>query len=255
MSSLIGVMGNTVYGGKSSVLPFAAEVAADVPFLWAKMDDDGVSPTLDWTGTHLAATLAVVQSTETYQQTPIVNDGGYSIDWPGGATIASFGQGEVGGHDMASGTVEVWCNPDTLAEHKCISLSGNMSLADTAGYGFFILSTGALYLQGYASGAWRGVQTAAGVVTTGNDYQLSVTFDTGPTTDNVIFYKNGVEVSKHDWSWGKSNNNSAPWRINHQVSGVSVSNFFDGRMDHWICWKNDVLSASRIAAHYAAGTA
>ena len=150
-------------------------------------------------------------------------------------------------------TIETWFNPQTSTYGVILGEGGGASLNGGPTYGGFQCGWGngnhfALQLYSYGINAFSSINTAS-IYAIGTWYHFVATYD---TASNATIYINGIAVASGKLAYFPDT--WSPLTIgNGKWTGLNADRGVSGTIDELAVYTN-ILSATDIAAHYAAGT-
>ena len=233
-------------GGGGSVGSYTEEVAADSPYLWAKMDEtSGVTMTND--GSY--STTGTYEGGVTVNQASLINEG-KSVLLDGTSGWGKFTTAAAGDLNSLEWATEIVLERSVLADNEYIWHTGDSSTAASAGYMIHTAGTTELQLQGYASGAWRAARSVGLGLEVATPAMVAIKFNS--VSQTVRFYKNGAFLNEVAWTWGGSTRNVADLfklGIREHSDAVFAGSYFNGKMDCFAYWNSDSVTDERLLAH------
>ena len=241
----------SIAGG--SVGSYTEEVAADSPYLWAKMDEtSGVIMTND--GSY--STTGTYEGGVTVNQASLINEG-KSVLLDGSSGWGKFTTAAAGDLNSLAWATEIVIVRSVLTDNEYIWHTGDSDSAASAGYMIHAAGTTELQLQGYASGAWRAARSVGLGMEVDTPAMVAIKFNT--VSQTVRFYKNGAFLNEVAWTWGGSTRNAADifkLGIREQANAIFAGSYFSGKMDCFAYWNSDSVTEERLLVHaQAAGFA
>lgn len=238
--------GPGMFGSVSATGAYAAEVAADAPLAWWRMDDATTS-IADATGNgHIGTASAGI----TLNNAPLVNDSATSksilISGANRVTVPGFEKIGAAGY-----SVEYWVKVVTPPTGFLNVVGDGESGGD-----FFLmnyLSPGMVIRPHYGTGNTPVSLDAASSLGTAQTYHIVTTWDAVNPASNGVIYINGVPdmtgtISRNLPAVGTTGNNTVFIGYDNREPG-SGSFYIDE-----VAMYNRPLSAARVAAHYASGS-
>lgn len=215
-------------------------ILADTPFAWWRLDE--ASGTFaDSSGN--SRSMAVTSGTPTYSQPSAVAGGGTSVIKNSGFWTPALGG--VGPSVVTAGvSLEVWFKINAMAGADAFLYD---SAKFSAGYGFYLTTTG-LAAKVYPAGVLNTV-TYTYTYSTNTWHHFVFVFERGGT-DRLKLYLDGVLVANN----ACSNTGQDATAQAGPIAGANSSGSlpFNGGLDELAIYGYD-LSATKVAAHYAAG--
>ena len=240
----------------SSAVSFADAVAADSPYLWAKMDETS--------GTVMAnsgsySTVGTYNGGVTINQPSLFNDSGKSIILDGATDWCGFTTAAYSDMNATRWTLEFIMSRPADAAGECIWHTGDSGAAGSAGYMVHCQGSGEIDVQGYAGGAWRqALSVGLALPGDGTVNIIAIRFDS--VLGTVRFFKNGSLVNEAAWAGGNSNRNVADLvkiGIREHMDAIYANSYLNASLDDVIYWNDTAgVSEARLLVHaQAAGLA
>ncbi len=248
---------------KLNLSNYPAEVLADGPYAYWRLDEPAVILSGDTAadssgnarnGTYQTVGLPVPTGGHPALITNTVNPG-TSCEWTAAGEYVQILQ-TASEYNPANFTVEAWGTVDDLSGGRTVFHNGNAGIGGSRGVFCYVETDGSMTLGGWDTSAgppaFSSVNSGPGtIIADGRTYHLVFQWSQG---NYVRFYRDGalvlqVATTTETWEGG----GTQPAVIGAIASGGSNATRWDGYLDE-VAFYDYILSAPRIAAHYAAGS-
>lgn len=226
--------------------PYNAEVLTDGPYAYYYLDEAGGSAMADSSGNSRTGTATAVAGYRRAGALP--NNPGYAVDLSGGGRVV------VGGGALSNPTtytVEMWFRTSSSAGGRLIGFesgTGNGSLSYDRH--ITLRNDGRLVYGDWATSPYRVITTPT-AYNDGEWHHLVLTaVPRSGSQQDAVLYVDGDEVASGATSRVASY--TGWWRVGQGRTGLAgLPTNFPGQVDQVAIYRT-ALSASRVAAHYAA---
>lgn len=225
--------------GSGGVSTFATEVMADTPWAWWKLDENTSATSVSDSSGNARHLNTFTVASGKRQQTPLTADGGYSMLFDGG--VASGGLPGFSGHNPL--TFEMIVKPVSLSAARVLIHNGSLTTFSESGQFLAINTSGGIYFQVVAGGAFRTLSSDSGAISAGETAIIGVSHD--PLIDKVIIYKNGSAIKTLSHTFGLADVANSSWKIGDLSPASNIANSY---LDHVLVFAS-VLSPTRFLAH------
>lgn len=227
-------------------MTYSAEVLADSPLAYYRLGEASGTTLVDSSGNARNGTYS---GTPTFGTAGLLTgDTDTCVDFSGDdyATVTSA----TWMNTPSTLTVEAWVVPDTITGDRIIASRTDWGLGPSSSTrGWHLIIQGGQFNVGLrmTDSTYHDAKVGP-TLTVGTKYHVALVWDTAV---GWVLYINGASAASSAALVGKSLGNPGnALRISRENYGVG---FFDGRIDE-VAIYGTALSASRIAAHYTAGT-
>jgi hypothetical protein len=228
--------------------PYTSAVMADAPYAFHRLDEASGTTAADSAGGNRTGTYAAVAA---YRQTgALPKNPGYAIGLSGTGRIVSGGPGQL---DPVTFSAELWFRTTTTAGGKLIGFESSRNATSLAfDREAFMRPDGTVVYMGSAT--TKNLLVSPAPLNNGAWHHLVVTSAPSGTLESSSMYVDGVLVASGT-TLGASTAYVGWWRVGYGTlptgKDYPASASFTGSVDD-VAVYTTALSATRVAAHYAA---